>query len=147
MRVPTENVSRIGAIDPPTPADGARSARLLVPYGGFVAGRPAGRARPCWSTAPPAPSAAPASPSALAMGAGRVVATGRNEQALDRPERRFGDRVRPVRWPVDEEEDRQAILKARRRPIDCVLDLLPPMASPAWCGRPSGGCGPMAAPS
>ena len=45
--------------------------------------------------------------------------------------RRFGERVRPVRMAVDEERDRKAILDAAPAPIDCVLDLLPPAATPA----------------
>ena len=68
----------------------------------------------------------------VAMGAGRVVATGRNEKALADLERRFGERVRTVRMAGNEEEDRRQMQKAAGGPIDCVLDLLPPMASPSW---------------
>jgi alcohol dehydrogenase len=68
---------------------------------------------------------------ALAMGASTVIATGRNQQALDDLRRRFGERVRPVRMVVDEERDRRAILEAAATPIDCVLDLLPPAATPS----------------
>ena len=32
----------------------------------------------------------------------------------------------------NEEEDRRQMQKAAGGPIDCVLDLLPPMASPSW---------------
>jgi alcohol dehydrogenase len=65
------------------------------------------------------------------MGASTVIATGRNQQALDDLRRRFGERVRPVRMVVDEERDRRAILEAAATPIDCVLDLLPPAATPS----------------
>jgi alcohol dehydrogenase len=65
------------------------------------------------------------------MGAASVIATGRNQQALDDLARRLGGRVRPVRMHVDEERDRKAILAAAPGPIDLVLDLLPPAATPA----------------
>ena len=53
---------------------------------------------------------------ALAMGASAVIATGRNQQALDDLRRRFGERVRPVRMVVDEERDRKAIQAAGVEP-------------------------------
>ena len=63
---------------------------------------------------------------ALAMGAGCVVAPGRNEQVLDDLARRFGHRLRPVRLTGNEDEDRRRMRLAAPGPIDCVLDILPP---------------------
>ena len=65
------------------------------------------------------------------MGAGCVIATGRNPQVLDDLARRFGQRVRPVKMLVEEETDRKTILEAAPGPIDLVLDILPPAATPA----------------
>jgi hypothetical protein len=56
------------------------------------------------------------------MGAGIVVAPGRNADLLDALVRRFGTRVRPVRLTGDEGADRAAMLAAAG-PVDLVLDL------------------------
>ncbi len=66
---------------------------------------------------------------ALAMGAGCVIAPGRNETAMADLARRFGPRLRTVKLSGDEEDDRQRMLAAAPGPIDCVLDLLPPSAN------------------
>ena len=66
------------------------------------------------------------------MGAARIVATGRNEEVLADLEHRLGDRVRTVKMSGDEEEDRRRMQQAAGGPIDVVLDLLPPEASPSW---------------
>ena len=71
---------------------------------------------------------------ALAMGAGRVVAPGRNDRVLAELAQRLGPRVLPVRLTGDEEADRAAIQTAADGPIDVVLDLLPPSA-PAAAAR------------
>lgn len=65
---------------------------------------------------------------ALAMGAGRVVAPGRNRAALALLADRFGSRVRPVELTGDESADRAAMAEAAGGPVDMVLDLLPPSA-------------------
>ena len=63
IRVPTENAIPIGAHrSPRTPRDGARWARCSCPMAAFSPPN-CSPAKPCWSTAPPAPSAAQASPS------------------------------------------------------------------------------------
>ncbi len=62
---------------------------------------------------------------ALAMGAGKVVATGRNVRALDDLVRRFGPRVRPARMTGVEADDRRRIIELAGGPIDFVLDFLP----------------------
>jgi alcohol dehydrogenase len=62
------------------------------------------------------------------MGAGTIIATGRNRAALADLGRRFGDRVIPVVLTGDAEADTRAMLAAAPRQIDVVLDLLPPAA-------------------
>ena len=68
---------------------------------------------------------------ALAMGAGCVVAPGRNKQMLDDLVWRFGPRLRPVQLTGNENDDRERMRQAAPGPIDCVLDLLPPNAGTA----------------
>jgi alcohol dehydrogenase len=66
---------------------------------------------------------------ALAMGAGRVVATGRNRDTLGDLVRRFGQRVRPAPMTGVEADDRRRIMDEAGGPIDMILDLLPREAS------------------
>ena len=66
---------------------------------------------------------------ALAMGAGCMVASRRNQAALDELQRRFGARVRIVPMLGEENGDRARMLAAAPGPIDCVFDILPPTAS------------------
>ncbi len=130
MRVPTENALPIGPLEEAEAAAWCTLGTYLVPYGGFAAANlRAGETVVVNGATGAFGSAAVAV--ALGMGASSVVATGRNEKALDGLRSRFGDRVRPVTMAVDEEEDRRRILKAAPGPIDCVLDLLPPAASAA----------------
>jgi len=131
VRVPTENVSLIGAIDPADAGKWCALGTLLIPYGGLLAGRLLAGETLLVNGATGAFGSSGVAVG-VAMGAGRVVATGRNEKALADLERRFGDRVRTVRMAGNEEEDRRQMQKAAGGPIDCVLDLLPPMASPNW---------------
>ncbi|MCW5748087.1 MAG: zinc-binding dehydrogenase [Alphaproteobacteria bacterium] len=130
MRVPTENVTRIGAIDAADAPMWCGLGTLLVPYGGLLAvDLKAGETVLVNGATGTFGSAGVAV--ALAMGAACVVATGRNATVLAEVARRFGPRVRTVQMLGDEEGDRQQILQVAPGPIDCVLDLLPPMASPA----------------
>ncbi len=62
------------------------------------------------------------------MGAGLVVAPGRNRAALDLLAERFGPRVSPIELSGNENTDRAAMAAAANGPIDIVLDLLPPQA-------------------
>lgn len=125
MRVPTENAVRIGAI---ASADATRWCALgvaLVPYGGFLAANlQAGETVLVSGATGNFGSAGVAV--ALAMGAGCVVAPGRNEAVLTDLARRFGPRLRPVTLTGDEETDRERMRAAAPGPIDCVLDILPP---------------------
>jgi alcohol dehydrogenase len=130
VRVPTENVTRIGAI---TAVDAARWCLLgtfLVPFGGLLAiGVRAGESVLVSGATGSFGAAGVAV--ALAMGAAAVVATGRNEATLADLRRRFGDRVRCANVTGDEEADRQRMQAQGPAGIDCVLDILPPAASPA----------------
>jgi alcohol dehydrogenase len=130
VRVPTENVTPLGTIDPGQAAAWSAIGTCLVPFGGFVAARLQPGETVVVNGATGAFGSA-AVAVALAMGASAVIATGRNQKALDDLARRFGPRVRPVRMAVDEETDRRSIVQAASGPIDCVLDILPPAAGPA----------------
>ena len=127
-RVPTENVVRIGAIEE---ADAPKWCALgagLVSFGGLLGiDLKAGETAVVSGATGGFGSAAVAV--ALAMGAGRVVATGRNKEALDGLGARFGDRVRAVKMTGEEKADTKQIQEAAGGPIDCVLDLLPALAS------------------
>jgi alcohol dehydrogenase len=128
MLVPTENATPIGEIDPTEAGRWTALGRLLVPYGGLLAGDLAAGETLLVNGATGGFGGAGVAV-ALAMGAGRVVAAGRNAQALDDLARRYGPRVRPVRMTGVEADDRQAILAAAGNPIDMVLDFLPREAS------------------
>ncbi|WP_020659859.1 zinc-binding dehydrogenase [Amycolatopsis benzoatilytica] len=128
--IPTENAIPLGDIDP---ADAGRWAMLslcLVPYGGFLDGGLQPGETVVVSGATGAYGGA-AVAVAVAMGAGRVVAPGRNREALADLERRFGNRVRTVVLTGNEDEDRAAMQAAAAGPVDLVLDILPPSASSA----------------
>jgi alcohol dehydrogenase len=128
MRVPTENVKPIGAIDRANAAQWCALGTLLVPYGGFLAAKlQAGETVLVSGATGNFGSAAVAV--ALAMGAARVVAPGRNEKVLADLARRFGDRIRTVKLSSHEDDDRARMQQAAMGPIDCVLDILPPSVS------------------
>jgi alcohol dehydrogenase len=128
MMVPTENVTRIGDIDPADAGRWCGLSRLLVPYGGLWAGdlKPGETLLVSGATGGFGGAGVAV---ALAMGAGRIVATGRNAQTLADLAARLGPRVRPVAMTGDETADRQAIANAAGGPIDMVLDFLPREAS------------------
>ncbi|WP_027523843.1 zinc-binding alcohol dehydrogenase family protein [Bradyrhizobium sp. Ec3.3] len=129
MRVPTENVKRLGEI---TPAEASRWCALgtmLVPYGGFLAAdlKPGETVLVSGATGNFGSAAVAV---ALAMGAACVVAPGRNEKILADLVRRFGARVRPVKLSGNESDDREQMKCAAPGPIDCVFDIMPPSVSP-----------------
>jgi alcohol dehydrogenase len=130
IRVPTENAIAIGAIDEADAVSWLRLGSLLVPYGGLLkANLRAGETVLVNGATGNFGSSAVAV--ALAMGAGCVVATGRNERLLAALEDRFGPRVRGVTMRGYEADDRTAMLRRAPGPIDCVFDILPPMADVA----------------
>ncbi|MHC5262795.1 alcohol dehydrogenase catalytic domain-containing protein [Streptomyces sp. UC4497] len=127
MRVPTENVFPLPAQAADDPARWAAIGAHIIPYGGLLAGGlAAGETLLVSGATGNLGSCAVAI--ALAMGAGRVVAPGRNRAALDLLADRFGPRVRTVRLTGDEAADRAATTAAAEGPIDMMLDLLPPSA-------------------
>jgi len=128
MLVPTENAVPIGTIDPAEAGRWTALNLLLVPYGGLLAANlKAGETVLVSGATGNFGSAGVAV--ALAMGAGCVVAPGRNDTMLGELARRFGPRVRTVKLTGEETEDRKRVQQAASGPIDCVLDLLPPSAS------------------
>ncbi len=128
MLLPTENVTPLGNIEAADAGGWCALSQLLVPYGGLLAADlRAGETLVVNGASGGFGSAGVAV--ALAMGAATVVATGRNRRALDELVRRFGQRVRPAPMTGVEADDRGRIGELAGGPIDCVLDLLPPMAS------------------
>jgi len=129
MRLPTENVVPIGSIDAKDAGRWCALGTLLVPYGGFLAAKLQPGETVLVNGATGAFGSA-AVAVALGMGAQCVVATGRNEKTLADLVRRFGARVRTVRMQGHEDDDRVRIMQGAPGPIDCVLDILPPAATP-----------------
>lgn len=130
IRLPTENAVPIGDIDPKDAGRWCAIGKFLVPHGGFLAaGLQPGETVLVNGATGSFGSGAVAT--ALGMGAQCVIATGRNQKALDDVARRFGERVRTVRMLGNETDDRARILQAAPGAIDCVLDILPPAASTA----------------
>ena len=128
IRVPTENAVPIGPISANDASKWLSLGSYLVPYGGLSAARikPGEVVLISGATGNFGSSAVAV---ALAMGAGAVIATGRNQAALAEISRRFGARVRTVAMTGDEQADRAAILQVAAAPIDCVFDILPPHAT------------------
>jgi alcohol dehydrogenase len=130
MRTPSENVTRIGDIADADAPSWSAVGTMLVPYGGLLAiDLKAGETLVVNGATGAFGSAAVGV--GLGMGAGCVVATGRNVAALAELARRFGPRVRTVPMVGDEALDRAAILAAAPGPIDVVFDILPPAATAA----------------
>jgi NADPH:quinone reductase-like Zn-dependent oxidoreductase len=129
MRVPTENVKRLGEITSEQATQWCALGTLLVPYGGFLAAnlQPGEIVLVSGATGNFGSAAVSV---ALAMGAACVVTPGRNEKILADLVRRFGSRVRPVRLTGHEDDDREAMKRAAPAPIDCVFDIMPPSVSP-----------------
>ncbi len=128
IMIPTENAIRIGAIAAPDAGAWCALGAALVPYGGFLAAKlQAGETVLVSGATGNFGSAAVAI--ALAMGAARVIATGRNRTVLEDLARRFGPRLRPVALSGSEADDRERMRLAAPGGIDCVMDILPPAVS------------------
>lgn len=127
VRVPTENVTPLGAVDVANATQWCALGSLLVPFGGLLAiDLRAGDTVLIHGATGSFGSAGVAV--ALAMGAGCVVAPGRNRAMLADLQRRFGNRVRTVVLSGEHAADLAAMQAAAPGPIDCVLDLMPPSA-------------------
>src|SRR6201996_8412531 len=106
MMIPTENAIPLGPMDESDAGRWCALDLLLVPYGGLTAvGLHAGETVLVSGATGNYGSAGVAV--ALAMGAARVVAPGRNQAAVHDLSRRFGDRVRTVRLTGESAEDQQ----------------------------------------
>ena len=129
MLMPTENAFPLGSISSAEAEQWSAMSQLLVPYGGLLAmDLQAGETVLISGATGNFGSSGVAV--ALAIGAGCVIAPGRNENMLAELVRRFGSRVRPVKLTGDEAADRDRMKNTAPGPIDCVLDLLPPTAEP-----------------
>jgi alcohol dehydrogenase len=127
-RVPTENAIAIGSIEHTDAGAWCAMGTCLVPYGGLLAAHfQPGETLLVSGATGHFGSAGVAV--ALAMGAGCVIAPGRNLKVLHDLARRFGPRLRTVPLSGNEEEDCKRMRQAAPGPVDCVLDLLPPSAS------------------
>ncbi|MBV9418444.1 MAG: alcohol dehydrogenase catalytic domain-containing protein [Alphaproteobacteria bacterium] len=122
--VPTENVTPIGEIGAEEAGRWTALGRLLVPYGGLLAGDLKAGETILVSGATGGFGGAGVAV-ALAMGAATVVASGRNVAALDSLVRQYGPRVKPAPMRGDEAGDKRRILDVAGGPIDVVLDFLP----------------------
>ena len=130
LRVPTENVTALGAIAPGEAERWSVMGRLLVPYGGLLAGELRAGETVLVNGATGAFGSAGVAV-ALAMGASVVVATGRNEARLTELARRYGGRVVPVVAQGDEKGDSARFRDAAGGPLDLEHDLWPPEARAA----------------
>jgi NADPH:quinone reductase-like Zn-dependent oxidoreductase len=128
MRVPTENVKRLGQISEAEAAQWCALGNMLVPYGGFLAAKlqPGETVLVSGATGNFGSAAVAV---ALAMGAACVIAPGRNDKILAELEHRYGGRVRPVKLTGNEAEDREQMKRAAPGPIDCAFDIMPPSVS------------------
>lgn len=127
LRLPLENAVSLGDIEAGDAARWLVLGTMLVPYGGLSSvGLKAGETIVINGATGNFGSAAVAV--ALAMGAARVVATGRNAAALTALARDFGSRVRVARMVGDQTIDTSTIQGAAEQLIDVVFDILPPQA-------------------
>ncbi len=126
MLLPLESAVPLGDIDRADATRWCVLCSLLVPYGGLLAANIRAGDTVLISGATGHFGSAGVTV-ALAMGAGSVIAPGRNEAVLDGLNRRFGPRVRTVALTGDESEDRRNMCDAAPGPIDTVLDILPPL--------------------
>ncbi|KAF9214712.1 hypothetical protein BGZ59_003163 [Podila verticillata] len=130
--VPAENVTVI----PPSLQQKYKPEQLIalmthaVTYGGFTAAKlKAGQTVVITGSTGTFGSSAVAV--ALAMGARRVIATGRTRRQLDEYVKIYGPRVVPFVPTGDEAKDTEAFVQAAGEGflIDVVFDMLPPVAS------------------
>ncbi len=130
MLLPMENAVLIGELDGIDAEGWCFLNALAIPYGGLLAADlQAGETVVISGATGFFGSAGVAA--ALAMGAGCVVAPGRNQAALQDLVRRFGSRVKTAVLTGDPEKDRELMQQAAPGPIDKVVDILPPLPDSA----------------
>ena len=131
MMSPLENLHALGEIAAQDAPGWCALATLLVPYGGLLAidFRPGETLVVSGASGNFGGAAVMLG---LAMGARAVIALGRSAETLAGLERRFGPRVRGLPFSGDIEADVARIRAAAPGPVDAVLDILPPQASPAY---------------
>ncbi|MBA2678535.1 MAG: zinc-binding dehydrogenase, partial [Ktedonobacteraceae bacterium] len=123
MLVPLENAIPLDQLRSIDPAKLAWLGALLIPYGGLLAaGLQPGQTIVVNGATGHFGSAGVAV--ALAMGAARVIAPGRNERMLNTLVNHFGERVRPVLLSEDDVLNTKNMKEAAEGPIDCLLDIL-----------------------
>lgn len=127
MMLPTENLVPLGAVDAAMAARWCALNTLLIPFGGLVSLRfEPGETILVHGATGHFGSATVAV--ALAMGAQRVIAAGRNTERLADLRQRFGPRVVTAALTGEAGTDK-ALIEACADRIDCVFDFLPPSAS------------------
>jgi alcohol dehydrogenase len=127
--LPATTVTPIEGLDDRNVASLASSMRYIVPYGGLLRGRLAAGETLVVSGATGAYGTA-AVLLGLAMGAGRVVAVGRNADALDAIAKVGGARVATVRATGDVAIDTALIREAADGGADLAFDMVGGAASP-----------------
>ena len=108
---PVQSVTPIQGLDNHDPVHLTAITRCIVPYGGLVRGRLTAGETVIVNGATGAYGSA-AVLVALAMGAGRVVAAGRNEESLNKLARLGGKRILPVTLEGNIEKDTAALRSA-----------------------------------
>ena len=130
IRVPTENAVPIGTIDEANAGRWCAINTLLIAYGGLLAidFRPGETLLVSGATGNFGSATVALT---MAMGARCVVALGRNAAVLDDLQRRFGERLVPIRLTGDGTTDTEAMRRAAPGPIDAEQDFLPPSVGAA----------------
>ena len=121
--LPASAITPVEGLDPMDATQLAVSARFVVPFGGLLRGRLSAGETLVVSGATGAFGTA-AVLLGLAMGAGRVVAAGRNPSALESVARLGGARVIPVALKGDVQADATALREAAGGGADIAFDMV-----------------------
>ncbi|MGV2292300.1 zinc-binding dehydrogenase [Trinickia sp. YCB016] len=121
--LPASTLTAADALDDLDAQQLALSTRFVVPFGGLLRGRLTVGETVAVSGATGAYGSA-AALLAVAMGAGRVVAVGRNLEALKALDERGSGRIVPVVVSGDVAHDAASIRDAARGPVDLAFDMV-----------------------
>ncbi|MEX3761946.1 zinc-binding dehydrogenase [Paraburkholderia phenoliruptrix] len=121
--VPVEAVTPVDGLDHIDSAQLAALSRFIVPFGGLLRGRLAAGETVVVTGATGAYGTA-AVLLAVAMGASRIIAAGRNRAALDTIARIGGARVRPVALSGEVAADAAVIREAAGGGVDMAFDMV-----------------------